>query len=111
MDSTLMSDVVEEPAELDQSSDEQMEFEADAEALAVVGNSQDWPIIQAYLDERIGFYREGLGGIDVSKLTMTELGEKFLVCSLVAMEFEALKTKISVITKAVNERRKPRSST
>lgn len=106
MDSTLQGDVIEEPVEEAEPQTDEMSL--DAEAMAVVGNSNGWDLIQQYIDGRISHYKDGLGSIDPKGMDLAKVGEKFLVCNLVAQELESLKNKVNLTTKGVNESRNPR---
>lgn len=94
-----------EPLSYQEPEEEVAEFEEDAVRLARVGGSKQWQIIEDYCLDRIANYRDDLAGLDIKGLPLAQVGEKYLVCNLVAMELEALLNKVRVTTDAVNEPR------
>lgn len=82
------------------------EFEAAALDLAHVGSDKKWQVIKDYMTDRIAYYRDNLAGLDITNESLAKVGEKYLVCSLVAMELEALMNKVDVTTEAVRESRR-----
>ena len=91
-----------EPVSFVQPVEEDEQFEADALAVASVGADPRWATITDYCDERISYYRDNLAGMDVTGQPLAQVGEKYLVCNLVAMELQALLDKVRVTTEAVN---------
>lgn len=48
-----------------------------------------WDLVKKYFKERESFYRDHLAGADLANQTTSQVGEKYLVCRLVADEFKA----------------------
>lgn len=105
MDSTLESDEIPE-FEDQQAEQEHERFTEEAEKFARVGQSPDWQVIIDHFNSRISHYRDDLAGLDLKNAKLSDVGEKYLVCNLVAMELEAIKAKVAVTTEAVNAERR-----
>lgn len=95
-----------EPFSIEEPEQEAQQFEEDAKKIAAVGSDTKWQAIEDYCRDRISFYRDDLAGLDLKDTDLARVGEKYLVCSLVAMEFQALMDKVRVTTEAVNDSRK-----
>jgi len=97
----LMSDAV-DPVQEEQ-------FDADARAIAKVGRDPKWQVIINYCQDRVSLYRDDLAGMDLSGDDLRRVGEKYIVCNLVAQELNALLEKVKATTEAVNESERRKS--
>lgn len=95
-----------EPLSFEEPEQETEQFEQDALDLAQIGSDAKWQVIKDYCMERMTFYRNDLAGLDLKNMDLAKVGERYLVCSLVALELEALLSKVQVTTDAVREARK-----
>lgn len=97
-----------EAIETPETPEETQQFEQHALDLASLGANPKWKVIEEYMTDRIAFYKDGLADMDIKGADLAQVGEKYLVCSLVAMEFQGLLDLVRITTEAVSEaRRKP----
>ena len=78
---------------------EQEEANIKDKQIANLADHPGWLQIQQLMQDRIDFYKK-MSGLDTSKLTLEEIGQKFIVSNLVADELSQV---LNVVQTTANE--------
>jgi hypothetical protein len=74
--------------------------------IANLADHPGWLEIQKLMDERIKYYKT-MSGLDTSKLTLEEIGQKFIVSNLVADELAQIVNVVTQTANQVNNEKRP----
>lgn len=88
---------------------EEKKFTENEKKLASVHSDSKWQAITDYFEERIRHYDEQLGGADTSKMTMEEVGQRYLVSNIIKQELAAIKNRVELIANEVKHERTTQS--
>lgn len=72
-------------------------------SLASLDSNKGWEQLRERIENRINYHRH-MEGVDTSKLSLEEIGQKFIVSSLVVAELEAILSLVDNTVKEVRER-------
>lgn len=78
---------------------EQQEATIKDKQIANLADHPGWLQIQKQMEERIDYYKK-MSGLDTSKLTLEEIGQKFIVSNLVADELSQV---LNIVQSTANE--------
>jgi len=99
-----MTDAITEGLEvsLPDNTPEQEEATLKDKQIANLADHPGWLTIQKLMQDRVDYYKK-MSGLDTSKLTLEEIGQKFIVSNLVADELAQVLNIVQTTANEINE--------
>lgn len=93
------------PIPMDKAKEVEDEIERQENLMYSLQARDEWDLIKKYFKRQKDHYIKELGGFDLANADLKQVGEKYLVCALVAAEFDAFINWIESTARAVKERK------
>lgn len=103
----MNSDVIVEGLEfsITQQAEVDKQEETKDKQIANLVNHPGWLEIVKVMQEKVEFYKK-MSGVDTSKMTLEEIGQKYIVANLVADELQGILNLVTQTANEINKREK-----
>lgn len=103
----MNTDIVVEGLEFSITQDavEDKKEEAKDKQIAELAQHPGWLEIVKVMEDKVEFYKK-MSGVDTSKMTLEEIGQKYIVANLVADELQGILNLVTQTANEINKREK-----